>query len=180
MVELTANSPLDLWLPISLGHCDISEIIPQGITSISPFKANKNNNYTELNAVLPHKYPNANRATGKDGNRLIWMSHDTAFLIGPAPEKITAKHAATVDQSDGWVIVRVAGDDCEKVLARLTPIDVRAHHFKRGYTARSMINHLNVSITRVGANAFDLMVMRSFARTLVEDLTEAMKTVAAR
>ena len=178
MVELTAKSPLEDRLPMAIGECEIREFIPESITSISPYKNLKNNNKA-LEDILGYKYPAANRTHGKDGNRLIWMSHDTAFLIGPPPDKTLQKHAALVDQSDGWILLRLTGADSENVLARLTPVDLRAAVFKRGHTARSLIKHVNVSITRMGANGFDLLVMRSFARSLADDVIEAMKTVAA-
>ncbi len=66
------------------------------------------------------------------------------------------------------------------VLARLTPLDLRPKSFKTGMTQRSMIMHMQASITCLGKFRFRMMVFRSMAQTLVHDLTTAMKSVAAR
>jgi len=65
-------------------------------------------------------------------------------------------------------------------LARLTPIDLRKTTFKRGHTARTLIGHMTGSITCVGADAFEVMVMRSMAHTLVHELSQAAENVTAR
>ena len=84
------------------------------------------------------------------------------------------------DQSDGWAVMRLEGAGARDVLARLCPLDLRAPVFKRGHTARSLLGHMNASITRVGVNAFEIMVFRSMANTAVHELNEAMKSVAAQ
>ena len=88
--------------------------------------------------------------------------------------------AAVTDQADGVAAVKIEGDAAEAVLARLVPLDLRAASFKRGHTARSLVNHMTASITRLGPKSFEVMVMRSMAQTLVHELTEAAEGVAAR
>ncbi len=180
MVELTASRALDNRLPVTIGACKITELAPEYITSITPRKSQINNTYTDLNAALGLKYPAPNRSTGKASDRLVWMGHDTAFLIGDKPDKTLTKLASVVDQSDGWVIIRLTGQECENVLARLIPIDLRPLHFKRAHTARTELKHMTVSVTRIGPTTFDIMGMRSFARTLADDLIDAMRGIAAR
>jgi len=85
-----------------------------------------------------------------------------------------------VDQSDSWAVVRLQGAAAQAVLARLTPLDIRSTVFKRGHTARSSLQHMNVSITRVGLQAFEIMAFRSMAKTLVHDICCAMRSVAAQ
>ncbi len=110
----------------------------------------------------------------------MWFGRDLVLLIGPEPHGSLARHAAIVDQSDAWAVVRLQGAGAEAVLARLVPVDLRAAHFKRGHTLRSQLQHMNVSITRVAADAFQIMAFRSMAQTLVHDLKTAMEGVAAR
>jgi len=88
--------------------------------------------------------------------------------------------AQVVDHSDAWAIVRIDGTDAAAVLARLTPIDIRDGVFKNGHTARTLVAHMTASITRVGVNAYEIMVMRSMAGTLVHDLEQAAHNVASR
>ena len=88
--------------------------------------------------------------------------------------------AAQTDQTGANAVLRVEGPAVEAVLARLVPLDLRATAFPVGQTARTMVAHMMASVTRVGDAAFEVMVMRSMARTLVHDIEGAAKAVAAR
>ena len=66
------------------------------------------------------------------------------------------------------------------VLARLVPIDLWLAHFEIGQTARAMLGHLNVAITRKDAQDIETMVMRSMTGALVHQLQTARRGVAAR
>jgi len=102
------------------------------------------------------------------------------MLVGVTPDSSLLSEASVVDQSDAWAIVILEGASAEDVLARLVPVDVRAARFKLGHTARTMLGHMTVSITRVGEQAFQIMAFRSMAKTLVHDLQRAMESVASR
>lgn len=86
--------------------------------------------------------------------------------------------AAVTDQSDAWCCVEIVGAAVCEVLARVTPLDTRA--MKRGHTARTLVQHINVVLTCTGKDRFEIMAMRSMAKTLVHDLERAMTGVAAR
>ncbi|MEL6839146.1 MAG: sarcosine oxidase subunit gamma, partial [Pseudomonadota bacterium] len=73
-----------------------------------------------------------------------------------------------------------SGAGVEDVLARLVPVDLRLATFKTGHTARTMLGHMSVAISRVGAQSFEIMAMRSMAGTLVHELETAMRSVALR
>ena len=88
--------------------------------------------------------------------------------------------AALTDQTDASAVVRIEGDAVEAVLARLVPVDLRIGSFAEGRTARTMVGHMTASVTRVGPMAFEVMVMRSMAATVVHELTEAAIGVQAR
>ena len=84
------------------------------------------------------------------------------------------------DVSDGWCVVDISGPKVRDVLARVTPLDMRVKSFKMGMTQRSMLMHMQASISCFGKSKFRLMVFRSMALTLVHDLAMAMESVAAR
>ena len=88
--------------------------------------------------------------------------------------------AAVIDQTDAYAVARLEGSDVREVLARLTPLDIRPGHFGTGRTARTLLGHMTAQITPVGPEAFEVMVFRSMAGTLVHDLTRAMGFVAGR
>jgi sarcosine oxidase subunit gamma len=52
--------------------------------------------------------------------------------------------------------------------------------FPEGATARTLLSHITVTLTRVGARAYEVMAMRSMAATLVREVAAAMRHVAAR
>jgi len=180
VADLIAKSPCDGLLPLAIGAASLSEVEAGAITSISPFEDGAEPLAEVLKSAHGLSIPAPNRATGKDGARAIWFSRSHVLLVGPKPDPVLAQYAAVTDQSDAWTAVRLEGDAAVDVLARLVPVDLRQATFKRGYTVRTMIQHMNGSITRVGDRAFQIMVFRSMAATLVHDLKTAMEGVAAR
>ncbi len=180
MDSLTAKSPLEGLLPVTIGSLSITEEQTGAIHLVSPFKGKHDAVSKAMAEDHGMAFPAANRATGKAGARAVWFGPEQALLIGPQPNDKLAGLAAVVDQSDAWAVARVEGEGVEDVLARLVPIDLRRQVFKRGHTARTLVFHMTASVTRVGDNAFQIMVFRSMAETLVHDLKRAMEGVAAR
>ena len=176
MADLLAKSPMADLVPLTIGTVTLEETDLGRLTSIAPFKGQADAVADRLGRALPAP----NRATGKDGDRLIWFGREIYLLAGPAPEPDLADHAAVTDQSDAWACAMLGGAGAEDVLARLVPIYLRAAHFKRGHTARTELAHMHASITRVGTDRFLILVFRSMARTLHHDLKIAMESVAAR
>jgi len=174
--RLSATTPCAGLLPLHIGTVTATEEIPGHLTALAPAQG--------LGAALKSAHglelPEPGRATGTEAARAIWFGRAHVLLIGPAPDPALAGHAALTDISDGWAVVRLEGAGAAQVLARLTPIDLRAQVFQPGHTARTELFHMQASITRLDADAFLIMVFRSMARTLVHDLRTAMEGVAAR
>ncbi|SLN13897.1 Sarcosine oxidase, gamma subunit family [Roseovarius albus] len=180
MVELIAKTPFDGALPLEVGTVSASEVDTGVLTSVAPYKG-KNKALSEaLKGAHGMAAPAPNRATGKEGSRAIWFGREMVLLCGPEPDAKLGKHAALTDQSDAWAVARLEGENAAQVLARLTPIDLRPGVFKRGHTARTELQHMMASITRIGERSYQIMVFRAFAQTLAHDLKIAMQGVAAR
>ena len=124
--------------------------------------------------------PAPNRSTGGAKLRAIWVGPDQAFFVGEQLSCELGGLASVTDQSDAWAVVRLEGAHAVDVLTRLTPIALRSSVFKRGHTAKTDLMHMMASITKTGDAAFEVMVFRSMAKTLVHDLTTAMTSVSAR
>ncbi|WP_127114156.1 sarcosine oxidase subunit gamma [Shimia sediminis] len=180
MADLIAKSPCAGLLPVTHGTTSLSEVEMTTLTSVAPYKGQETGLSDALKAAHGMALPDINRATGKEGARAVWFGQGQVMLIGPSPASSLADHAAVTDQSDAWALVRLEGEAAEDVLARLVPVDLRRAQFKRGHTVRSQLQHMMVSITRTGDNAFLIMAFRSMAKTLVHDLETAMRGVAAR
>ncbi|WP_281983314.1 sarcosine oxidase subunit gamma [Thalassorhabdomicrobium marinisediminis] len=177
MARLIETSPCAGLLPRTIGAVDLSEVEPAQITLIAPFKGQQAAVSDALDAALGLTFPAPNRATGR-GARAVWSGAGQAFLIGTACPALPG--AACIDQSDAWAIVRIEGADAARVLARLTPLDLRPEVFQQDHTARSVLGQMPVSLTRAGRHAYEVMVMRSMARTLVQELIRAAQGVADR
>ncbi len=176
MADMLAKSPMADLPRLTIGTVTLEEVDLGHLTCIAPLKGQADAVANTMGRALPAP----NRATGKEGDRLIWFGREIYLLAGSAPEAQVADHAAVTDQSDAWACAALTGLGAEDVLARLVPIDLRAAHFKRGHTARTELAHMHTSITRVGADRFLILVFRSMARTLHHDLKIAMESVAAR
>jgi len=79
--------------------------------------------------------------------------------------------ATCVDQSSGRVRIRIDGRKAERVLSKGTAIDLSAASFSVGPSATTLIGHIAAHITRLNGNCFELLVLRSFADSLWDDLT---------
>lgn len=180
MVELIAKTPCEGLLPLKRGRVTLTEIAPGPMTSLAPYKGKARAFSDALKAAHGMEAPAPNRSTGREGERAIWFGKGIVLLMGKAADASLAAQAALTDQSDAWAVVKLEGAGVRDVLARLTPLDLRDGQFRRGHTARSDLKHMMASITRIGDEAWMIMVFRAFAETLVHDLKIAMETVAAR
>lgn len=180
MVDLIAKTPLLSMKPVKIGAVTLSEVDLGVLTSLAPYRGRDKDLSIALKAAHGMTLPGPGKATGKAGARAIWFGNRAVLLAGPAPESALGEIAAVVDQSDAWTAVRLEGPEADQVLARLTPIDLRASAFRRGHTARTDLQHMMASITRLSDQVFLILVFRSMGDTLVHDLCGAMEGVAAR
>ncbi len=185
-ITLAAVSPCAGLLPLQIGALTLSEDDPGHLTALAPYLGRAEALGTALKAAHGVALPAANRitskdgTTGKDGARVLWFGRAHYLLMGPAPDPALADHAALTDISDAWAVVGLDGAGAADVLARLTPIDLRPGQFEQGHTARTELMHMHAAITRLGDTSFQIMVFRSMAQTLAQDLGAAMQGVAAR
>ncbi|MFK7765353.1 MAG: sarcosine oxidase subunit gamma [Roseobacter sp.] len=180
MVELVATSPGEALLPISIAALSLAEIDLGPLTSIAPFAGQDEAVSIALETAHGVGFPAPNRAVSQGKAKLIWFARKTALLVGVSPDRGLAQHAALTDQSDAWLCVQLSGLGAEDVMARLTPVDLRPAVFAHGHTCRTLIGHMSASITRLAPDSLLILVFRSMAVTLVEELQEAMEAVTAR
>lgn len=179
MAKLIAKNALAGLVPLTIGTVQLSEVLTGPVTSVAPFKGKDRAVSAALKAAHDVGFPGVNMAVAKGDVRLIWAGKGRALMLGAMPQGLDGL-AAITDQTGANALLRIEGAMAEAVLARLVPMDLRRATFKTGHTARTMLGHMTASVTRVGADAFEIMVMRSMATTLVHDLEQAAKGVAAR
>ena len=173
MVKLVALTPCAGLLPIAHDGIEISEVLPDRLMSVAPFKGQEKAVSAQLKEQVGSGLSAVNRRTAA----VTWFGHGTWIV---ARDVTLDSLAAVTDQSDAWAVVALSGLGAEDILARLVPVDLRAQVFKKNHVAKTMLGHMSVTITRAGANEFEIMVMRSMAQTLVHDLDVAMRSMAAR
>lgn len=177
MVKLLATTPCAGLLPRQVSTIEMSEVVLDRIYAVAPYRGQTKAASAALKEQIGLGLSAQGRALSNRRARVLWAGHRTWLVTADvALEGL----AAVTDQSDAWAILRVSGPQVEDVLVRLVPLDLRAAHFKGGHTARTMLGHMTVSITRVGGDAFEVMAMRSMAGRLVHELERAAQGVTAR
>ncbi len=178
MIDLTLTAPLEGRAPVELGATTLAAADPGPLTLIMPFAGQTEATGAALEAAIGLGVPPVGQTRTAGDVRVIWFGRNQWLVAGA--QVAADVPAAVTDQSDGWVAVTLAGPLAADTLARLTPIDLRPASFGPGATARTDLQHMPASITRIGAEAFLILTFRSMAQTLWHDLADALRGVAAR
>ncbi|MGZ9812252.1 sarcosine oxidase subunit gamma [Pseudoroseicyclus sp. H15] len=150
------------------------------VTEIAPFKGKAEAVSAALSEALGLAFPAPGEALSAKGVRLLWVGPGRALLIGAAVPEGLAEDAALTSQTGAQAVLVLQGATVEAVLARLVPVDLSQEALPVGRTARTLVGHMTASVTRLRADVLELAVMRSMAGSLVHDVEEAARKVAAR
>lgn len=172
MARLIARSATCGLLPVEIGGVRLVDAQPETITWLAPFDGQE----AAVSAALGG-FPAPGEAVDVAAGRALSVGPGQALILG---EKVSPEGAAVADHSDGWTVVALEGTGAREVLARLTPLDLREVAFPVRRTARTMLGHKTASLTRVAQDRYELMVFRSMTRSLVHELTRAMRHLEAR
>lgn len=178
---LAARGPFaGLDLPLAHGGALAEAFAPEAIVAVMPFRGRA----AECGAALGLDLPGPGRTADSAGLRLLWSGRAAWLALGDAtlPARLAealAGLAAVADQSDSHAGLRLSGADARAVLARLCPLDLGSAAFPDGATARTELAHMAAQITRAG-EAFELLVLRSFAAHFHHEVEAAMRSVAAQ
>jgi len=133
-----------------------------------------------LRAALALALPEPGRASAADDVAALWIAPTTALIVGPQARlaalrtAVTPAIAAVVDQSGGFVVLRLAGPQAAATLAKGCRVDLDPRAFGVGRVARTVIAQIPAIVHCVdAARAFDLFVPTTLARSFVEFLLHA-------
>ncbi len=174
MVDLIAKSPAEGLLPVTHGDLTLRELVHDSITSVAPFNGKEKTVSTALKRTVGAGLPDVGRLLAGDKGEVLWSGHGQYFVLNGKVGKV---NAAVTDQSDAWTCVALEGPGARDVLARLCPLNFGA--MNEGDVARSLIGHMSAIII-ARSDGYDLMVFRAFAKTLVHEVAQAMRSVAAQ
>ncbi|WP_429820345.1 sarcosine oxidase subunit gamma [Ensifer sp. B1-9] len=85
-------------------------------------------------------------------------------------EELCGGRAYVVDQSDGRAVFRLAGPNARTILAKGIGLDLHPAVFPLGGSANVLCGHIPVNLARTEEDAFELIVARSYAESLFDDL----------
>lgn len=123
--------------------------------------------------ALPQKVSQAQL----DGDRVIFRVGPAQFwIVGPEADDVAGQlqgQCAVTPLTSSRVRIAIAGAPAREVMAMLTPVDFYPTVFTPGSVALTGIHHTPVTIHCTGADAFDLYVMRTFARDVWDAITDA-------
>lgn len=85
-------------------------------------------------------------------------------------EELCDGGAYVVDQSDGRVVFRLTGPNVRSILAKGIGLDVHPAAFSLGGSANVLCGHIPVNLARTDEDTFELIVPRSYAESLFDDL----------
>ncbi|RVH03388.1 sarcosine oxidase subunit gamma family protein [Sinorhizobium meliloti] len=123
--------------------------------------------------------PFLGRFTDAAPHALRPVSPDQWFIISDAPiphQEMKSLFAALepratgVDQSHGRVRIRIEGKMAHRALSKGTALDLDPSAFPIGQSAVTLVGHIAAHVTRVGAETFEIIVLRAFAESLWNDL----------
>ena len=112
-----------------------------------------------------------------NGQRMIFRIGPVQFWIvepetGTAPARLDGVGAVT-PLSSSRARIGLTGAPARDVLSMLIPVDVHESVFVPGSVALTGIHHTPVTVHCVGADDFDIYVMRTFALNIWDVVTDA-------
>lgn len=139
-----------------------------------------------LRAQFDLEPPNGPSCASRDDVRIAgigpaaWLAtcEDAGNAFAASLRSLLGDCAAVSDQSDAYVILRLAGPKVRETLAKLIPIDVHSRRFQSGQVAQTVCGYLNVMLWRLedtplGDPTFEIWVGRSLAVSLYQAISHS-------
>lgn len=112
-----------------------------------------------------------------NGERTIFRIGPAQFwIVGPQVDDAASRlhgQCAVTPLTSSRVRIALAGAPAREVMAMLAPVDFHPSVFSPSTVALTGIHHTPVTIHCTGENAFDIYVMRTFARDVWDAITDA-------
>lgn len=80
--------------------------------------------------------------------------------------------ASAFDHSDGRVLLQITGPNVRKILAKCLAVDLHPEAFAIGRSANMLVAHVSGNLARTGEHSFEIIVPRSYAGVVFEELKE--------
>ena len=173
---LTAQSPLGGYTA-EFDGVSLTELTDLALISIATPMGGGDNLAKSVTEAFGIALPSIGSSTISDNSktRLLGLQREQQFLVlkheGDNALATVAEKLGTTgyytDQSDSWVILKIAGPGSRAALERICMLDLHSDVFAVDAVARTTMEHLSVMILREGENSFLLMSARSSARSFL-------------
>ena len=118
-----------------------------------------------------------------NGERTIFRIGPAQFwIVGPETDDAASRlhgQCAVTPLSSSRARIGIEGAPSREVMAMLVPVDLHPSVFTPGTVVLTGIHHTPVTVHCTGENAFDVYVMRTFARDVWDAITDAALRFAA-
>lgn len=121
--------------------------------------------------------------SGEESLTVLTLGPDRWLLVVPARtpslsledwrSALNGRNCGLTDMSHNWSVIRLGGEARYDLLAKLSSLDTHPRLFPAGRCAQTELRGLYAILHRVDEEHFDVWVMRSYAYTLWEWLTDA-------
>ena len=126
-------------------------------------------------------------STSADNTICLWrMQQNQVFVYftydkDDAEAYIKAKFQASAyytDQSDTWAMISISGAKSRQALERICPLNLAHNVFSVGSVTRTNMEHIGSIIFHNSENSFIILVMRSFAKSMLHALEVSAKNIS--
>jgi heterotetrameric sarcosine oxidase gamma subunit len=107
------------------------------------------------------------------GAERLWFTADDPALMKRFDGVATDENAMLLDLSDSRTVLRLKGGAARSVLIKGIAVDLHTDAFPVQAIAHTMVEHVGVLLHRVGPEAFELFVPRSYSANIWYWLTES-------
>lgn len=164
----THRHPLDGAISAHPGRSDTHvSVLPEPmVLSIAALPGEEDN----VAAVLAGVPETALKRVGP-GEWLIVLERLDLGLKREITEKAGAM-ALVTDQSSGRAVLRLSGPKARTILGKIVPLDLHPEAFAIGQSGNTFFAHVSANLGRIGADEFEIVLMRSFALFAFQELME--------
>jgi sarcosine oxidase subunit gamma len=164
----------------------LAEVIDRALVSIAVPLGGRDPLAAAVKRIWKTELPEIGGATaGKGDVRLLGLAPDQVMAMLPRPDGLAAPAVAdalsgagyVTEQTDAWVLLRLAGPQARAALERICPIDLHPDAFAEGRCARTLMEHLGAVVFRDAPDGFLLMSASSSARSFLHAVETSLHHV---
>ena len=100
----------------------------------------------------------------------LWLADEPSSTVDTTRRRVGGAGGALFELSSSYVGWLTRGPAIAKVLNRLCPMDLHPSAFPAGACAQTLLGHIGGCLFRTSADAFVVLVARSFARDACHEL----------